>query len=171
MHFGPLRGPLGPLNDAYVADDPYDLGEEELQDRILALTETQLHSAASYALCCAQTIDSATEAYESLTMAVSCDPVPCLGYISSGMAAIAWILENAEPEELKQIESDVNNAMSEILTCADHIKAAREIQKEWNFEQWLYGPDEAVFYDPPVNCTEPRWWSLRKSNPNETSQS
>lgn len=128
MHFGPLRGPTPYCNEG----DPYGFPEDyQNHDEVLDLTETQLHSAASYALCCAQTIDSATEAYESLTMAVSCDPVPCLGHISSGVAAIAWILENAEPEELKQIENDINNAMSEILTCVDHIKAAREIQKEW----------------------------------------
>lgn len=105
--------------------DGFDFGEEEgIQEAMNRAAEAQ-QQAASYALCMAQSLDDATEAYESLTMAVQSDPVPCLSYISRGMAALAYILENAETEELAKLTEDFNNNMTEIERWADRLREGK----------------------------------------------
>lgn len=111
--------------------DPYDAVAAEY---CLKVAEGFKKESASYALYIAQALDAATEAYGSLTMALQSDPVPCLGYISSGMAALSWILENAELEELAAIAERVNDAMTDMERVADNLKTKHDIEKGWN--QW-----------------------------------
>lgn len=117
--------------DATVMDeelDPYAFRhEQEAFDIAMLEANAGKQNASLYALCVAQSLDDATEAYESLTMASQSDPVPCLGYISSGMASLSWILENAELEELAAIAEDVNQSMSDLLRIVDRIKGKREV--------------------------------------------
>lgn len=110
--------------------DPYNLSDGELSERVLCTAEALREQAASYGLCMAQNIDSATEAYGRLTMASQSDPMPCLSYISSGVAALAWILANADREELAEIADRVNDAMSDMERVADNLKAKHDIEKE-----------------------------------------
>jgi len=121
------------------AESPLEISNEyneiEIEEMWMDWAESQVENAASHtkqavfhALCVAQSLDGATEAYGSLTMASQSDPVPCLGYISSGMAALAWILENAELEELAAIAERVNDSMSDLMSIERSLKAKHDIE-------------------------------------------